>query len=415
MTSGQIFRHNSRLNSCLNSGLSSTLPAKDVASAHWLLRVLPDFGIVQLDGRRTASILAQFEQLIDIPLVRWSSIAQFSGYAELLSDALDLPSSDHVYLQHRLRAWAEKGGVLWILVAGDDIPCEQLIQLLRYRPLSRSGQFAIRILLKVADNKCNDKSFAPLADVIHERVGDPLPVKHRSFNHSTIKVFAPYIFIFFLSAASITATLYMASQEKSALAKAGVTERVLPSAEPESHSVEALLSAQSISEKKAPTIDALEIDALEIDALEINALEINSPDSQAEARALSEKSEVIGMIAQWSRAWQQQNIDEYFSMYSHGYSVNQHMSPNEWRIWRTARLKKPVWISIEIGPVTIERKTDGLFNGELKEELHATFWQLYRSPGYQDDTLKTLVLRREAGVWKIADEINEEVRPLSDE
>ena len=395
MTSGQIFRHNSRLNSCLNSGLSSEFPAKDVASANWLLRVLPDFGIVQLDGPRTASIVTQFEQLIDIPLVCWSSTEQFVGYADLLADTLALPSSDHVYLQHSLRVWAEKGEVLWILVEGNDIPSEQLIQLLRYRPISRSGQFAIRILLKVAEGKRNDKSFAPLADVIHERVGDPLPVKHRSFNHSTFKVFAPYVFIFFLSAASITATLYMASQEKPALATTAVTERVLSPAETEMRSVDNVLPAQSSSENKAPETDA--------------------PDSQTQASAPIKRSEVLTLIERWSGAWQQQNIDEYFSMYSHEYSASQKMSSDEWRIWRTARLKKPIWISIEIGPVTIERKVADQSEGELKEELYATFWQLYRSPGYQDDTLKTLVFRQEAGTWKITGEINAEVRPLSQE
>lgn len=382
MTSGQIFRHNSRL----TYGLTSSLPEKDVVSADWLLRVLPDFGIVQLDGRRTSSVVTQFELLIDIPLVRWNSTKQFASYAALLADVLAFPSAEHVCLQHSLRVWAEKGGVLWVLVEGDDIPTEQLISLLRYRPLSRTGQFAIRILLKVADEKKNSPSFAVLADVIHERVGDLLPIKQKP-----CKAYASYLFIFFLSAASIAATLYVASEEKSALAKAAATNKISsPLVMSEHPSVETRLSAQTPSA-------------------------VTPPDSPIDSLSLSEKTEVVAFIEQWSGAWQEQSIDEYFSMYSDGYSAYQHMSSNEWRIWRTVRLEKPVWISIEIGPVTVERRTGGESESEWKEEFRATFWQLYRSPDYQDDTLKTLILRREAGGLKITDEINEEVRPLSQE
>lgn len=387
MTTGQIFRHSSRF----ASGLTSPLPAKDVVSARWLLRVLPDFGIVQLDSRRAASIITQFEQLIDMPLARWSSAEPFIAYPERLADILTFPSSEHVYLQHSLRVWAEKGGVLWILVEGDQIPSDQLIQLLRYRPLSRSGQFAIRIILKVADSKWSDISLKPLAGVIHERIGDPPPLRKKS-----ITAYAPYLFIVLLSATSIAATVYVASQKKATLATTVVKNKVeqIPLAVQEGNSVE----------KRLPVLTPPEVDVVGNDAAKSD-----SPDSQVEPLSLSEKAEVVALIERWSRAWQQQNVDEYFSMYSHGYSAYRQMSSKEWRLWRTSRLKRPVWISIEIGPVTVERKE----REETEVELHATFWQLYRSPGYQDDTLKRLILRQEEGGWKITDEINEEVRPLS--
>ncbi len=418
MTSGQIFRHNSRLSSRLNPGLTSPLPEKDLLSANWLLQVLPDFGIVQLDGRRAASIVAQFEPLIDTPLLRWNSTEQFSDYAQLLADALDFPSAEYVYLQHRLRVWAEQGAVLWVLVEGDDIPNEQLVELLRFRPLSRSGQFAIRILLKVSADKQRDTSFAPLAQAIHERVGEPLPVKHRSFNHSRFKVYACYFLILLLSAASITTTWYLATQEKLTLAKTDDADDVLQAAMPQSRSqsrsVEAL-PLQAPAEMDTLKVAVLNLDTPEIDTPEIDTLKTDSPDSQMESVSQSEKSDVIALIERWSGAWQQQNIDEYFSMYSYGYSADKYMSSKEWRKWRTARLKKPLWISIEIGPVAVKRGSEGQLKKEFNKELHATFWQLYRSAGYQDDTLKTLVLRKEAGTWKIAGEINEEVRPLSQE
>ena len=385
MTTGQIFRHSSRL----GSGLTSSLPSKDAVSANWLLRVLPDFGIVQLSDRRAASVVTQLEALIDMPLVRWSSAEPFITYPRLLADVLALPSSEHVYLQHSLRVWAEKGGVLWILVEGDGIPSDQLIQLLRYRPLSRSGQFAIRILLKVADSKWRDISLEPLAHVIHERIGDPRPLKKTPFT-----AYVPYLFIVLLSATSIAATVYVASQKKATLVTTVVKNERIPFAEQKGSSVELHLPVLA-----SPGIDTAGVDVTEIDRA----------DRQVELLSFSEKAEAVALIERWSRAWQQQNINEYFSMYSQGYSAYRQMSSEEWRLWRTSRLKKPGWISIEIGPVTVERKE----GGKAEVELHATFWQLYRSPGYQDDTLKTLILRQEEGVWKIADEINEEVRPLS--
>ena len=45
-------------------------------------------------------------------------------------------------------------------------------------------------------------------------------------------------------------------------------------------------------------------------------------------------------------------------------------------------------------------------NGTI--EVH--FWLAYESPSYSDDTLKKLLLRNEAGVWLITEEINLEVR-----
>ena len=55
-----------------------------------------------------------------------------------------------------------------------------------------------------------------------------------------------------------------------------------------------------------------------------------------------------------------------------------------------------------------------IVHGGVEGELRAEFWQLYRSPDYQDDTLKILLLRKEENRWKINSEIKEEVRLLSE-
>lgn len=382
MSARPLFNQNARLN--------SPLPEKDMISVSWLMKVLPDFGIVQLAGHRAAKIQARFEQEIrkqgmDASLVIWDSTDQFSEYAELLAGVLDFASTDYVFLQSGLRKWAENGGVLWIFVDASVIPNQQLLQLLRYNPVSRNGQCAIRIVLKISDDKLRNKSLSLLADAIHERVGDAVSSEPKPY-----KTYAVYLSVVVVAAVSIAATLFLASAKQSPLIEITSSNS---------------LSQNTTSQRLMAENEIKDDQAQGITPEQKIITQILLPKTDVVAAQLSEKNEVLAFVEQWSRAWQEKNSDGFLSMYSDDFSGYKHMSPKEWRLWRKPRLLKPEWITIQIGLISIERDTEG--------ELRVKFWQLYRTPGYQDDTLKILLLRKEGDLWKIKGEIKEEVRPLS--
>lgn len=372
MTRGLVFNF-----SPFRSQDSST---KEALKAHWLMQVLPDFGIAQLTGSRADIIQAEFERTLDNKLLHWHSSEQFPSFAELLADVLNISTTDHAYLQHSLRKWAENDGVLWLVVDGEALSSDLLMQVKEYAPLSKKGQFAIRILLRISDERLHSKIYKPLLNIIHERVGGPDLLHPLLFNTSKdsskrlgqesllSRYKAPVLWLF--SVTTIAAGILLATQTKPVSVQPTPTEKVL------------LTETVEIFEEQQPAV-------------------ISEPISQ------NEVLQVSAFIKQWSTAWQAQSIDKYFSMYAQGYSAYSYMLPDEWRLWRQERLKQPNWISIEIGPVDLVR--------ESKDEFRASFWQLYRSDGYQDDTLKVLSLRKKDGILKIIGETNQEVRLLSKE
>ncbi|MGY8870070.1 MAG: L,D-transpeptidase Cds6 family protein [Pseudomonadales bacterium] len=372
MTRGLVFN-----SSPFRSQDSST---NEVLKAHWLMQVLPDFGIVQLTGSRADTIQVEFERTLDNKVLYWRSSEQFSSFAELLADTLNISTMDHAYLQHSLRKWAESDEVLWLVVDGEALSNELLMQIKEYAPLSKKGQFAIRILLKISDERLHSRIFKPLLNVIHERVGGP-NLSHPSFLHASTgsskrlrqqSLLSRYKIpvLWFISVTTIAAGILLATQNKPVF-------------------------EQKVAAEKVPVTEEVEL------------WEAHKPAGIKELVSQNEVLQLSAFIRRWSTAWQAQSIDEYFSMYAQGYSAYSYMLPDEWRLWRQERLKQPTWISIEIGPVELVRVS--------KDEFRASFWQLYRSDGYQDDTLKVLSLKEEGGVLKIIGETNQEVRLLSKE
>jgi hypothetical protein len=382
MTPGLVFKQRSRL-----LAVSAT---RDEIAARWLIQALPGFGFVQLSGSRASAIQKQFEANTNERLVHWSSSEAFSSYAELLADTLLLPATEHAYLQHRLRRWAEADGVLWIIVDGNSLSNELLVDLVDYRPVSKKGQYAIRILLQISDNKLKEKSLKPLFDAIHERVG----TTHQVSKALALRRFCFY-FVLILPAVFVGAAGYMsATPESIFIPAADLTSK-------DNGSVMALQNEVWMQSDLADIQSGFQQKLMESDV----GLQVGLDVDLDVGSDSSEKALIMALIKQWSEARQAQKLDVYLNFYDRNYSAYKHMSPDEWRLWRRSRLPVPEWIRIEIGPVSVQSDKKGYW--------HAKFWQLYRSPDYQDDTLKELMLSNVGGVWKIMDEINETVRPLS--
>ena len=367
MTRGSVFNPNYRR--------STESSARDESRAQWLVQALPDFGLVQLTGSGSDAIQLAFERKVEGTVVYWHSSSQYASFAELLVDELNISTTDHAVLQHSLRKWSERGEVLWVIADGEKLPVDLLMQIQRYAPVSKAGQFSVRVLLKISDTTLHSVSYKPLLSVVHERVGSLVSI---SGSHSDQSALSRYKIpaLCFAGSIMMTGMLSLAMLEKFS-----PTPTPFDVTEAKAKAIEQTVKSESF--EQGSTVDAFEI------------------------VSVNETTQLNEVINEWSTAWQVQNIDKYFSMYAQGYSAYKSMLPGEWRRWRKKRLKQPTWISIEVGPVQLERVNE--------VEIHARFWQLYRSDGYQDNTFKILSFRKEGGAWKIIGETNQEVRLLSKE
>jgi uncharacterized membrane protein len=107
-------------------------------------------------------------------------------------------------------------------------------------------------------------------------------------------------------------------------------------------------------------------------------------------------------IAAWVDAWQAQSLGAYFSAYHAEFEPRYQDSVSAWRSSRERVIDNAGWIELEL--------SDFQYIGEEAGVIEVHFWLNYRSPTYQDDTQKKLLLGREAGEWRILEEINLQVR-----
>ena len=107
-------------------------------------------------------------------------------------------------------------------------------------------------------------------------------------------------------------------------------------------------------------------------------------------------------IASWVDAWQTQSMESYFAAYHAGFEPRYYDSVPTWRNSRERVIGNADWIELQL--------SDFQYIGEEAGVVEVHFWLNYQSPTYQDNTQKKLLLSREAGKWRILEEINLQVR-----
>ena len=101
-------------------------------------------------------------------------------------------------------------------------------------------------------------------------------------------------------------------------------------------------------------------------------------------------------IESWKNAWQSANVSKYFAAYSNKFTPPENMDLNTWRKKREKSLTRPKFIHVIIKNPIIEPLKDG--------QLLITFNQTFESDIYQDTVIKTLIMAKEVGGWKILEE-----------
>ena len=128
----------------------------------------------------------------------------------------------------------------------------------------------------------------------------------------------------------------------------------------------------------------------------------NEPSVETDASSNFDLGVLEQFIAAWVDAWQAQSLGAYFSAYHAEFEPRYQDSVSAWRSSRERVIDNAGWIELEL--------SDFQYIGEEAGVIEVHFWLNYRSPTYQDDTQKKLLLGREAGEWRILEEINLQVR-----
>jgi hypothetical protein len=113
---------------------------------------------------------------------------------------------------------------------------------------------------------------------------------------------------------------------------------------------------------------------------------------------VSEQYEINEFLRLWKGAWEgsagpQGDMEKYISLYSEDFSARG-MNRAQWKVDKTAKNRRKEWIRIELSEIRI---SDADSNGILR----VSFMQDYKSSNFSVVVQKTLVLRKEAGQWKI--------------
>ena len=98
----------------------------------------------------------------------------------------------------------------------------------------------------------------------------------------------------------------------------------------------------------------------------------------------------------WAAAWSAQDVSAYLGYYSSEFNSSTGMSREAWSELRRSRILRPAWVKVELD----EFKLKAVSEQGVRLRLN----QHYRTPGYQDVTLKEFILIKDVDNWKIAEE-----------
>ncbi|MEQ8407575.1 MAG: AAA family ATPase [Gammaproteobacteria bacterium] len=107
-------------------------------------------------------------------------------------------------------------------------------------------------------------------------------------------------------------------------------------------------------------------------------------------------------VSEWIGHWQAQDLDAYFASYHTDYEPSYHDTRAQWNQDRRRIIGNARGIEMAISEFAVI--------DQQEDTIEVQFWLDYASPTYRDNTLKKLLLRSEAGQWKIVEETNLIVR-----
>src|SRR5690606_31588241 len=92
---------------------------------------------------------------------------------------------------------------------------------------------------------------------------------------------------------------------------------------------------------------------------------------------------LLALVRDWLDAWQNQDLDGYFSSYHTDFAPLYQSTRSAWRDNHVRSIQRPSGISIGLEDFSV--------TGSTEVGVQVGFWMEYQSPGYADRTFKELV------------------------
>ncbi|MDQ6951996.1 MAG: tetratricopeptide repeat protein [Mariprofundaceae bacterium] len=113
---------------------------------------------------------------------------------------------------------------------------------------------------------------------------------------------------------------------------------------------------------------------------------------------LASLTEVKGAVEAWRKAWQSQNLPDYFAAYADDHLVpSRFKNQSTWEAYKARVIGNKKFITVMLTHVQIALTDD-------RSHAQVTFEQAFRSNTYNGDNKKRLILKQVNGVWKIMNE-----------
>ena len=109
------------------------------------------------------------------------------------------------------------------------------------------------------------------------------------------------------------------------------------------------------------------------------------------------EKDILNLLEQWRLAWENSQVESYFSLYSRSFQPEEGESYRDWVKRRKDLVGKLQKRSIVLDKVRIIISENG-------ESAGAEFVQMYQSGTYSDKVLKRLYFKQNDGYWRIARE-----------
>ena len=110
----------------------------------------------------------------------------------------------------------------------------------------------------------------------------------------------------------------------------------------------------------------------------------------------SGSEEVLQVLQGWASAWSKKNVDAYLAYYARDFKTPKGEPRAEWERGRRTRILAPKSISVETDSPKVNMTGD--------KQASVTFRQRYRSDNINANSMKTLVLVKTDGSWRIQQE-----------
>ena len=164
---------------------------------------------------------------------------------------------------------------------------------------------------------------------------------------------------------------------------------------------ELLISEDSVLEELTDSSVAEEVVSKDLPEEFSEELTVEAPIPDASVTKQSIEAELTSIITRWLEAWENGNIEVYFSFYHENYIPSYVESYALWENQRRERIEGATSINIEFDRLEVLETTEGV--------ITLQFWLYYSRDSYIDETLKELRLGKEDDAWAILEERNIEV------